>query len=239
MLRSHRLFATVVGFAAASLVGPAFAGSIAGTIKYDGAVPNLKPLAMDADPACAKKHSEPVKNEMLSLGSGNTLGNILVRVKDGLPKDKKYDAPKDPVVFDQKGCVYHPHVFAVQAGQPLKILNSDGVLHNVHAMPAVNSQFNMAMPANRTEATHTFDKPEEKPFKVKCDVHPWMTAYGVVLTNPFYAVTKDDGSFEIKDLPAGEYEIEAWHEKLGSKTQKVKVGDGAEKVDITFSAPAK
>ncbi len=100
-------------------------------------------------------------NQMLVLGSGNTMGNILVRVKSGLPAGKTYPAPKEPVVMDQNGCIYQPHVFALQAGQTLKVLNSDGVLHNVHALPKVNGQFNMAMPATRKDAEHVFDKAED------------------------------------------------------------------------------
>jgi len=223
---------------ALALAPAAFAGTVTGTVTYDGKVPNLKPLSMDADPVCASKHKEPVPNQALELGkSGNTMGNILVRVTSGLPAGKTYPPPKDPVVMDQNGCIYKPHVFALQQGQTFKVLNSDGVLHNVHALPKVNGQFNMAMPPNRKEAEHVFDKPED-PFPIKCDVHPWMTAFTVVSTNPFFSVTQEDGKFTIKDLPAGSYEIEAWHEKLGKKTEKVTVGDSDTKtVDFKFSAP--
>jgi hypothetical protein len=214
------------------------AATISGTITYDGKVPNLKPLAMDADPVCASKHKEPVPNQALELGkSGNTMGNIMVFVASGLPAGKTYPVPKDPVVMDQNGCMSQPHVFALQQGQTFKVLNSDGVLHNVHALPKVNGQFNMAMPPNRKEAEHVFDKAED-PFPIKCDVHPWMTAFAMITTNPFYSVTKEDGKFTIKDLPAGTYEIEAWHEKLGKKTEKVTVGENDTKtVDFKFSAP--
>jgi plastocyanin len=217
----------------------AFAGAtIQGTITYDGKIPNLKPLAMDADPACASKHDKPVANEALSLGSGNTMGNIIVSVKSGLPAGKTYPAPTEPFVMDQNGCQYKPHVFALQVGQPLKILNSDGVLHNVHALPKVNGQFNMAMPATRKEAEHKFEKVEPNAFPVKCDVHPWMTAHVSVFDHPYFDVTEDDGKFTLKDVPAGTYEIQAWHEKLGPKVEKVTVADGETKtVDFKFTAP--
>jgi plastocyanin len=185
-----------------------------------------------------KKHTTPQPNEALVLGNGNTLGNVLVYVKSGLPAGKTFPALKTPVVMDQKGCHYSPHVMGVMVGQPFKVLNSDGLLHNVHALPKVNKQFNMAMPANRTEATETFTKAEGV-FTVKCDVHPWMNAYVGVFAHPFFAVTKPDGAFSIAGLPAGSYEIEAWHEKLGTKTGKVTVGaDGSGKVDFSFSPPS-
>src|SRR5688572_32281793 len=147
----------------------AAAGNLTGSVKYTGKVPNLKPIDMAADPACAKKHgAKPQANEALVLGSGNTLGNVLVYVKSGLPAGKTYPAPTTPVVMDQKGCHYIPHVLGVMVGQPFKVLNSDGLLHNVHALPKVNKQFNMAMPANRTEATEKFTKAEGV-FTIKCD----------------------------------------------------------------------
>ena len=232
----------VAGLAVAGLFAcctAASAATVTGTVTYDGKVQNLKPLAMDADPVCAGKHKAPVPNEMLKLGaSGNTMGNIIVRVVSGLPEGKTYPPPKDPMVMDQNGCLYNPHVFVLYAGQPLKVLNSDGILHNVHALPSVNPQFNMAMPPTVKESEHVFDK-AEGPFQIKCDVHPWMTAYAMVITNPFYSVTGDDGKYKLADLPAGTYEIEAWHEKLGKQTQKITVAEGDTKsVDFKFSPPA-
>src|SRR5687768_13041727 len=151
------------------------ASSITGTVTFGGKVPPLKPLAMDADPACAKKHSKPVPSEMLVLGSGNTMGNIMVYVSKGLPAGKTWPAPKNPAVLDQKGCQYVPHVQGIMVGQPYKILNSDGILHNVHALPKINRGFNQPMPGSMKESTKTFDKPEVM-FQIKCDVHPWMSA---------------------------------------------------------------
>src|SRR5919106_3557373 len=137
------------------------ASTITGTVTFNGKAPNLKPLAMDAEPVCHKMHGgKPVANEMLALGSGNSMGNIMVWVSKGVPAGKTYPAPKTPVVLDQHGCQYVPHVMGIMVGQPYRILNSDGILHNVHALPKINRGFNQPMPGNMKETTKTFDKPE-------------------------------------------------------------------------------
>jgi len=232
----NTVLASIAGLLAGTTL---FAGTVTGTVTYEGKVPTLKPIAMDADPNCAKKHEgQPQPSDILVLGPGNTMANIMVRVVAGLPAGKTFPAPTTPAVMDQKGCHYQPHVFGIQVGQPFKILNSDGILHNVHALPKVNAPFNKAMPGNVTETTTTFNK-DEGMFQIKCDVHPWMTAYAAVLTHPFYSVTEKDGKFTIKDLPAGTYQIEAWHEKLGTQKATVTVGASDSKTqDFKFSAPA-
>jgi plastocyanin len=217
--------------------GTAFAGDITGTITYTGKVPTLKPIAMDADPVCKSKHSTPVPSEALVLGAGNTMANVMVRVKG--PVQGSFPVPATPVVIDQKGCQYHPHVLGIRVGQTLQLRNSDALLHNVHALPKVNTPFNMAMPANRLTADSKFGK-EEGMFLIKCDVHGWMTAYAGVFANPFFSVSGTDGKYKISGLPPGNYEIEAWHEKLGTRTGKVTVGaSGAGTVDFSFAPPAK
>ncbi len=219
------------------VAGTATAGSITGTAVFEGKVPALKPLAVAAEPMCAKKHPT-VPNEMLVLGSGNSMANVVVRVVGGLPAGKSYPAPTTPVTMDQVGCQYVPHVIGLMVGQPFKVLNNDGVLHNVHALPKVNKPFNMAMPPTRKEAQESFAK-EEGMFVVKCDVHPWMQSYVGVFSHPFFAVTGADGKFTIKDLPAGTYEVEAWHERLGTQKQSVTVGASDTKTAaFKFSPPA-
>ena len=216
----------------------AYAGEITGTVKYDGKIPKLKPLNMAADPVCAGKHSEPPVSEMLVLGEGNTMGNVFVQVTSGLPEGKTYPAPAEPIVVTQEGCLYAPHVFGVMAGQKIKFLNPDGTLHNVHALPKKNREFNLAMPANRTEAEKEFSKPEPF-FPIKCDVHPWMKAYAAVMTHPYFAVTSADGSFKIEGLEPGTYEVSAWHEKLGTQSATVTVGADGATTDFTFSRKKK
>jgi plastocyanin len=213
------------------------ASSITGTVTFAGKVPVLRPLAMDADPVCARKHSGPVPNEMLVLGSGNTMGNIMVWVTKGLPAGKTWPAPKTPVVLDQNGCQYRPHVMGIMVGQTYKILNSDGILHNVHTLPKINKAFNRAMPPTLKEVTTTFDK-EEGIFNIKCDVHPWMGAYIAVFTHPFFSVTSTDGKYTIPGLEPGTYEITAWHEKLGTQTASITVGANDTKTqNFKFAAP--
>lgn len=215
------------------------ASSITGTITFEGKAPNLRPLAMDADPACAKKHSGPVNNEMLVLGNGNTMGNILVWVSKGLPAGKTWPAPKTPVTLDQKGCVYVPHVMGIMVGQQYRILNSDGVLHNIHMLPKVNPSFNKGMPPTLKETTTSFEKPEEV-FHIKCDVHPWMSAYVAVFRHPFFDATGTDGKFTISGLDPGTYEITAWHEKLGTKTASITVGANETKSqNFAFAMPSR
>jgi plastocyanin len=233
-----RLAAVLVAVSVWQGVGVA-ASSITGTVTFTGKPPTLKPLAMDADPVCAKKHSGPVPAEMLVLGPSGSMANIMVWVSKGLPAGKTWPAPKTPVVLDQKGCVYVPHVMGIMVGQPYRILNSDGVLHNIHTLPKVNPAFNKGMPATLKEATTVFEKPEAV-FHVKCDVHPWMSAYVSVFTHPFFSVTGTDGKFTISGLDAGTYEITAWHERLGTQTASVTVAaTGAKTQDFKFAVPAK
>jgi plastocyanin len=214
------------------------ASTITGTVTFEGKVPTLRPLAMDADPACAKMHPKPAPNPMLILGSGNTMANIMVWVSKGLQAGKAWPVPKTPVVLDQKGCQYVPHVMGIMVGQQYRILNSDGILHNVHALPKINKGFNRAMPPTVKEAGAVFDK-EEAVFQIKCDVHPWMSAYVGVFTHPFFSVTGTDGKFTISGLDPGTYTITAWHERLGTQTASATVGANETKTqNFKFAPPA-
>jgi plastocyanin len=238
MMRGSFAGRATLGAAVFVAAQAAQAGTISGSAVYDGKVPALKPLSVAAEPMCAKKHPT-VPNEALVLGTGNSMANVLVRVVSGLPAGKTYPAPTTPVTMDQVGCQYVPHVMGIMVGQPFKVLNSDGVLHNVHALSKVNPTFNMAMPPTRKEASQTFGK-EEGMFVIKCDVHPWMQSYMGVFSHPFFAVTGADGKFTIANLPAGTYEVEAWHEKLGTQKSKVTVGaSDTQTASFKFSPPTK
>jgi len=217
--------------------GAAFAGTVTGTVTFEGDVPTMRPLDMGVDPICQMHHEDgetPV-NETLVLGEGNTMANIYVKVSGGLPEDATYPVPEEPAVLTQQGCVYKPRVFVVRAGQTLKILNPDGTMHNVNAMPEKNRPFNRGMPASLHEIEQVFTEPEDM-FPFQCDVHPWMRAYCAVIDHPYFDVTAEDGVFTISGLPAGEYEIEAWHERLGKQTATVTIEEGGEVTrDFVFS----
>jgi plastocyanin len=215
------------------------AATVNGTITFDGKPPALRPLDINAEPICAKKQGGSAPNEMLVLGSGNTMANILVWVSKGLPSGKTWPAPKTPVTLDQNGCTYKPHVMGIMVGQTYRILNSDGILHNIHTLPTINKSFNRGMPGNVKEATTTFEKPENV-FHIKCDVHPWMSAYIGVYTHPFYSVTGTDGKYTISGLDPGTYEITAWHEKLGTQTASITVAATDTKAqNFKFAVPVK
>lgn len=214
---------------------PVFAGSVSGTIKFEGTPPQMKPIDPNGDPVCAAhKRDKPMVNEALVLGEGQTMANVLVEVISGLPQ-KDYPAPKEPVTLTQEGCQYKPHVLAVMVGQPVKVLNPDGTMHNVNGTPKANAPFNFGMPKDLKEKTITFDKPEGL-FPLNCSVHPWMRGYCAVLANPFFAVSGPDGKFTIDNLEPGDYEIRATHEKLGPQTLKVTVKtDAPATADFTFT----
>ena len=223
MKKSLLLFAGILAVA----VHPAFAqgGSITGKAVFQGTAPGEKAIKMDADAYCAKAHAAaPATTRHYIVGAGGGLANVFVYVKEGLTS--KPAAPKEAKVLDQASCLYNPYVMGIQVGQPLTIKNDDSTLHNVHCMAKSNEQFNLGQPSKGMESTKTFTKPEVM-VQFKCDVHPWMFAYIGVLDHPFYAVTKEDGSYTISGLPPGEYTVEAWHNKAGTLTQKIKVEAGA------------
>ena len=209
--------------------------AVKGMVKFEGEAPKAAKIRMDADPFCQKAHSgEAVTSEAVVVNDNGTLGWVFVYVKDGI--QGSYPTPSEPVTLDQNGCTYLPHIFGMQAGQPIKILNSDDTLHNIHALPKNNRQFNIAMPKYVKEKERTFETTEVM-VPIKCDVHSWMSTYVGVLDHPYFSVTGKDGAFDISKLPAGTYTLEAWHEKYGTQTQQVTVGDGeTQEVSFTFTA---
>ena len=214
-----------------------FAGEVSGTVKFIGKGPKAKPIRMDADPVCAASHQTAAKAESFIMDKDGNLANVLVYLKG-----VKYsgESPSTPLVLDQAGCIYSPHVIGVQTGQPVKILNSDATMHNIHALPKVNREFNKGMPKSLKEISTIFDKAEDV-FVIKCDVHPWMKNYTQVFDHPYFAVTSTDGKFSIPNVPDGTYEIVAWQERFKNKvlTQSVTVKGGAASVNFEFKRPKK
>ena len=219
--------------AAAPAFDPATAGNISGMVMIDGEMPAAEELMMNSDPVCAMSATDTMSNTF--IGSNGHLGNVFVYVKEGL-EGQSFPAATETVTLNQEGCRYTPHVFGVQVGQTVQIVNGDPTLHNIHATPAVNDEFNMGQPIQGMTFERTFDSPEVMvPFK--CDVHGWMNAYVGVLDHPYFATTGLDGMFDISSLPPGDYVIEAWHESLGSQTQNITVTTGGTaEIAFTFSA---
>ncbi len=209
-----------------------YSGNLTGKINFKGAAPKPQKIKMNSDAKCVASHKGDVISEQVVVNSNNTLKNVFVYVKKGL-EGKKFPTPKDAVALNQQGCTYSPHVIGVMANQKIDIINSDNTLHNVHALPKSNPQFNIAQPKQGMKTSKSFTKSEVM-VKVKCDVHSWMSSYIGVLDHPFYAVSDDKGNFTIKNLTAGDYEVEAWHEKLGVQTLKLKVTDKGATADFTF-----
>ena len=214
-------------------VDPATAGDVKGVAAFDGVAPKNEPIKMNADPVCMKENKTAQFQETYDVGAdGKALANVFVYVKDGLG-NYVFDTPTESAKIDQKECRYHPHVFGMRVGQPLEILNSDPTLHNIHAMPKANQEFNNGQSIQGMKMSHTFTAQEVMvPFK--CDVHGWMNAYVGVVNHPYFAVTDKDGKFELKSLPPGTYTIEAWHEKLGTQTASVTIASKESK-DVTFT----
>jgi plastocyanin len=216
-------------------VDSATAGAVTGRVTFEGTPPAPEPLKMAADPACAEGSGPNPQNDAVLIKDGG-IQNVFVYVKDGLDPSYVFETPKQPVKFDQRGCRYGPRIFGVRVGQPIDIVNDDNTLHNVHALPKTNAEFNQSMQLQGQRMTKTFTSPEVM-VRFKCDVHNWMTAYAGVMAHPFFAVTNDTGAFEIKGLPPGTYTIEAWHERFGTKTQTVTIGDHqTQTLPFTFAA---
>lgn len=216
---------------AAADATPTGSSTVSGTINFNGTAPERQQLNLDRE--CTELRDEPALSQNVVVNDNETLRWVFVYVKEGL-EGQNFAPRSEAVVLDQEGCMYQPHVFGVQAGQTLNILNSDPLLHNIHALPEENRPFNFGMPTAGQERDETFRVPEVM-VRIKCDVHPWMLAWAGVTEHPFFSTSDESGGFSIDNLPAGDYVIEAWHEEYGTQTQDVSVGDGeSATVDFTF-----
>ena len=210
MVVSLGLLATAVSVMGAVTGTGHRAGSVTGTVTFTGTPPKMHPIDMSKEPTCASQHPTPVMTETVVAGPGNTVQNVVVFVSAG---DQPAPAPAEPVRYDQKGCEYVPHVVALQTGQPLEIYNDDQTSHNIHPLSKTNPEWNKSQPPGTPPIKATYEKAEFIP--VKCNVHPWMHGYFVVLTTSHFTVSGNDGTFTLKDLPPGKYTVTAWHEKFG------------------------
>ena len=206
---------------------------IRGRVGFEGKPPQRRAITMSSEAACHLPRTLTLSEDVVVAPDG-ALKNVYVHVVSGLG-DRVFAAPPAPAVMDQVGCMFVPHVLAVQAGQVVTFQSSDPVLHNVRAAAKKNRAFNVSMPVKGRTVSRWFADPEVVP--VRCDVHAWMSGYIAVESHPFGRVTGADGTFSLEGLPAGEYEIEAWHEKLGAQRKTIKVSDGQPAtVDFTFTA---
>jgi plastocyanin len=210
------------------------AADITGHIKFNGEQPAETKIPLD--PACGKLHDTDLTTSFYVVGDQGELADVFVHLKEGVP-DKSYPTPEKELLIDQVGCVYTPYVAGAQTGQTIAFRNSDPVLHNVHPTPTTegNKEYNKAQLPNGPDLKFSWDNPEIF-LRVKCDVHPWMFTYIGLLEHPFHSVSNKKGEFKIKDVPAGDYVVEAYHRKLGKLTKEVKVGDQAQQIDFTFEA---
>jgi hypothetical protein len=206
---------------------------IKGSIKFNGKAPRRRKVDMGADEQCTKMHEKAPLDETVIVNDNGTLRNVFVWVKKGLD-GWTFPVPSEAKVLEQKGCTYVPHVFGIMVGQALTVRNGDDTMHNIHGLGQKNAEFNFSQPKKGQEDVRKFANTEVM-LKVKCDVHGWMSSYAGVVPHPFYAVSGEDGSFKLPALPPGEYEIEVWHEKYGTQTATVKLGDKESKqLDFTF-----
>lgn len=197
-------------------------GTITGVVTFDGAVPKMKKLVVTKDVnVCGKADHF---DESLVVSATNGLANVVVKITS-IAEGKGFDALGASFQVDQNGCAFIPHITLVPAGTKLTILNSDGVLHNIHTHSEINKSVNIAQPGFKKKMTQTFKEAEI--IRIACDVHNWMGGYIAVVDHPYYAVTDANGNFEISGVPAGSYTLEYWQESLGTKTAEVTVTAGA------------
>ncbi len=217
--------------------------TIAGRIRFDGDPPPpkyipAKTIAAAKDEFCELHHKDkPVLVEDLIVSSDGAIRNVLVYVKK-FPEKWTHATTAEPVVLDQKNCTYIPHVLGVMVGQTVQVTSSDDTAHNVHLIARRNREENFAIAMDDKRDLKFKMREEPGTVSFKCDIHSWMRSWVGVFTHPFFAVTGDDGTFELPTLPPGQYTIGAWHETLGKQEQQITLSDGEDlTVEFTFKQP--
>jgi hypothetical protein len=228
----------VAGIIFSHKVDAAGAGSITGSVKLSGTPPHMKGIDMSKDPYCVKQHqNSPAKMENVVVGTNGGLQNVVLYISEGLTGSAASAVPSEEPAVDQHNCMYVPHVLAVDVNQKFKVTSHDQTTHNIHPLPTPgggNIAWNKSQPTGAPPIETSWKAPEM--IAVKCNIHPWMHGWHVVVKGP-YAVTDDNGSYTIKNVPAGSYTIAAWQEQYGTQTQKVTIAAGqAAKADFTFKA---
>jgi hypothetical protein len=222
------LFAATVAYTSQAAAA-SDTGAINGLVKYEGTPPSPQPLAITKDrEVCGRS---PMYDQSLVVGHERGVANAVVTIADmvhGLPLK-----PEPSVVFDQKGCRYIPHVAVFPAGSTVVILNSDGILHNIHTESTVNPVIDLAQPGFKKQIRVTVKKPEI--IRVTCDAHNWMEGWWYVTATPYFAISDQDGHYAIHNVPPGTYTLRVWQERLGTQAQRVAVRPGTAIVkDFTF-----
>jgi hypothetical protein len=214
-------------------VDPDTAATVTGQILFKGKRPAPKVIDMSEEPACVEAHHGKAYDESLVVNKKGDLANAFIYIKSGL-EGKTFEVPANPVTIDQSGCWFRPRVLGIQTGQVLKVVNSDPVTHNIHPMAQVNREWNHSQGAGDPPLARKFTKPEIM-IRVKCNIHSWMHAFIGVLDHPYFAVSKDDGTFEITNLPPGTYTIAVWTETLGTQERQLTVPpQGKAEANFTF-----
>lgn len=214
-------------------VDAATAGTVRGRILFSGKAPARRKVNMEEDPLCAKLHKTPLYDNTVDVGKKGAVANAFIYIKKGL-EGKTFEPPSEPVTIDQHGCWFEPRVIGMQTGQALKAVNSDPVTHNIHPRAKVNREWNQNQPEGAEAAIRKFSLPEVM-IRVKCNIHAWMKAWVGVVDNPYFAVTGADGTFELKNVPPGNYTLEAWQEELGTEEQQVTLAaSGTATAEFTF-----
>lgn len=219
-------------------VNAAAEGKITGTVKLDGTAPHMKGIDMSKDPYCSKAHAtDPAHLETVVVGSGGGLENVVLYISEGLPASASSETPTNVPVFDQKNCVYTPHVLAMDVNQKFKVITSDQTTHNIHPLPnpmTGNIPWNQSQPPGAAPVEKSWKATEVIP--VQCNIHPWMHGWFVVVKGP-YATTDGSGNYTINNVPPGSYTVTAWQEDYGTQTQKVTVAaGGAGTANFTYKA---
>ncbi|MSR06139.1 MAG: hypothetical protein EXR93_03575 [Gemmatimonadetes bacterium] len=207
--------------AAAGTVAALGEGAITGTVSFKGAPPTNPTIDMSEEPACKAKYPSGSRDPVVAV-EGGKLADVFIYVKAGLPTDKPFPVSRAAAPLEQNGCLYHPRVIGVMVNEPVKIVNGDPVLHNIKALPSANRGFNISQPTTGMTTERSFAA-AEMAIPLECNVHGWMHAWVFVMPHPYFAVSAKDGAFSISGLPAGTYTIEAWHQKLGTRTATVTV----------------